>query len=189
MRAKGATATAARSPPLSLSNDASRMALETVSSDTALAVAKKNKIPRPEPARQHVDTAASTSEQHPQLDWEMPEAAEEGSSPSAMLSRMVDDQPPPDDQPPSGRSRKKANADTGLEDGDGYDFVKGPWTTREDELLTQMVQTHGTTRWSLVASSVKGRTGKQCRERWTNQLNPLINKRPWSTEEDEVRAQ
>jgi hypothetical protein len=114
---------------------------------------------------------------------EMEEAAEEGSSPSAMLTRMVDDQPPP------GRSRKKANVDTGLEDGDSYDFVKGPWTTREDELLTQMVQTYGTKRWSLVASSFKGRTGKQCRERWTNQLNPLINKRPWSTEEDEVRAQ
>ena len=55
-------------------------------------------------------------------------------------------------------------------------------------MLIQMVQTYGTKRWSLVASNLKGRTGKQCRERWTNQLNPLINKRPWSTEEDEVRA-
>jgi hypothetical protein len=110
------------------------------------------------------------------------EIEEGGSSPSAMLTRMVDD------QPPTGRSRKKANADTALEDGDGYDFVKGPWTPREDELLTLMVQTYGTKRWSLVASNFKGRTGKQCRERWTNQLNPLINKRPWSTEEDEVRT-
>jgi hypothetical protein len=70
--------------------------------------------------------------------------------------------------------------------GDNSGFIKGPWTREEDDMLIQMVQTYGTKRWSLVASHLKGRTGKQCRERWTNQLNPLINKRPWSTEEDEV---
>ena len=87
-------------------------------------------------------------------------------------------------------SPKKSDLENnGSENGDSCcGFVKGPWTREEDDMLVQMVQAYGTKRWSLVASNLKGRTGKQCRERWTNQLNPLINKRPWSTEEDEVRA-
>lgn len=28
------------------------------------------------------------------------------------------------------------------------------------------------------------RIGKQCRERWHNHLNPLINKNPWTQEEE-----
>ena len=31
-----------------------------------------------------------------------------------------------------------------------------------------------------------GRTGKMCRERWHNQLNPLLKKIGWTTEEDWV---
>lgn len=36
----------------------------------------------------------------------------------------------------------------------------------------------------FVAS--QGRTGKQCRERWHNQLNPAISKSPWTEEEDRI---
>lgn len=62
--------------------------------------------------------------------------------------------------------------------------VKGPWTKEEDERLTRTVEKFGTKRWSLIAAHMNGRTGKQCRERWHNQLNPDINKGTWTAEED-----
>ena len=37
---------------------------------------------------------------------------------------------------------------------------------------------------SLVGSCLEGRTGKQCRERWHNHLNPGIKKDGWREEED-----
>jgi hypothetical protein len=40
--------------------------------------------------------------------------------------------------------------------------------------------------WSFIARQLKGRLGKQCRERWYNHLNPEINKKPWSPDEDEI---
>lgn len=33
---------------------------------------------------------------------------------------------------------------------------------------------------------IKGRTGKQCRERWHNHLDPNINKNPWTEEEENI---
>ena len=47
-----------------------------------------------------------------------------------------------------------------------------------------MVRQHGAKKWSLIASFLPGRIGKQCRERWHNHLNPDINKLPWAEEED-----
>ena len=42
----------------------------------------------------------------------------------------------------------------------------------------------GAQRWSLIASRLPGRIGKQCRERWTNHLDPHLKKSGWSSEED-----
>merc|ERR1711964_645367 len=50
----------------------------------------------------------------------------------------------------------------------------------------QCVQQYGATRWSLVASHLVGRTGKQCRERWVNQLDPSIRRDAWDMEEDQI---
>ena len=50
-----------------------------------------------------------------------------------------------------------------------------PWTTEEDDTVRRLVQVHGTA-WSLMAAQLQGRTGKQCRERWHNHLNPNISK-------------
>ena len=36
---------------------------------------------------------------------------------------------------------------------------------QEDELVTQLVLKYGPKRWSVISSHVKGRIGKQCRER------------------------
>lgn len=58
------------------------------------------------------------------------------------------------------------------------------WTPQEDEAIARLVAEHGNKAWSTVASFLPTRTGKQCRERWHNHLDPDINKADWSEEED-----
>ncbi|ETV89154.1 hypothetical protein H257_00523 [Aphanomyces astaci] len=58
------------------------------------------------------------------------------------------------------------------------------WTPEEDALMMELVQTHGTRRWSVIGSLLSGRNGKQCRERWHNQLDPSIRKDPWTSDEE-----
>jgi hypothetical protein len=45
------------------------------------------------------------------------------------------------------------------------ELVKGPWTAEEDAKVIDLVQTHGAKKWSVIASALPGRIGKQCRER------------------------
>ncbi|GMH78427.1 hypothetical protein TL16_g07798 [Triparma laevis f. inornata] len=45
---------------------------------------------------------------------------------------------------------------------------------------------HGTTKWSLVADELRSRSGKQCRERYHNHLDPTVKKGSWTKEEDEL---
>lgn len=45
--------------------------------------------------------------------------------------------------------------------------------------MVGLVQKFGVKSWSLIASHLKGRLGKQCRERWYNHLNPEIRKDSW----------
>jgi hypothetical protein len=63
-------------------------------------------------------------------------------------------------------------------------LVKGPWTTEEDSIVVQLVKEHGTKKWSHIARQLKGRLGKQCRERWYNHLDPTIRRGDWTEEED-----
>eukprot|EP01034_Spumella_vulgaris_P022686 gene22686-28835_t len=58
------------------------------------------------------------------------------------------------------------------------------WTDEEDAAMVKLVAEHGTRFWALIGAKLNGRTGKQCRERWHNQLDPFINKNPWSEEEE-----
>lgn len=64
------------------------------------------------------------------------------------------------------------------------DLIKGPWTYEEDRKLLQWIQREGPKRWSMCAETIVGRTGKQCRERWFNALNPEVKKGEWTIEED-----
>lgn len=66
------------------------------------------------------------------------------------------------------------------------DLVKGPWTKEEDEKVLELVDLYGNKQWALVAKHLKGRLGKQCRERWHNHLNPDVKKSSWTAEEDLV---
>ena len=68
-------------------------------------------------------------------------------------------------------------------------LVKGPWTEEEDKLVIALVARLGTKKWSVIAQSLNGRLGKQCRERWHNQLDTVLvkegvdmrpNRRVWS---------
>jgi hypothetical protein len=64
--------------------------------------------------------------------------------------------------------------------------VKKPWSPSEDTRMLDLVKSHGAGKWAVIASYLPGRNGKQCRERWHNQLNPAIKKGPWTPEEDEI---
>ena len=64
------------------------------------------------------------------------------------------------------------------------DLVKGPWTKEEDDRVIELVNQHGPRKWAFIAKHLKGRIGKQCRERWHNHLNPNIKKCDWSMDED-----
>ena len=54
----------------------------------------------------------------------------------------------------------------------------------QDQKLISLVIQNGPCQWEKIARSVDHRNGKQCRERWSNQLNPLIKKGKWSIEEN-----
>ncbi|XP_034167516.2 v-myb avian myeloblastosis viral oncogene homolog-like 2a isoform X1 [Pangasianodon hypophthalmus] len=63
-------------------------------------------------------------------------------------------------------------------------LIKGTWTKEEDEKLIELVTKLGTHQWTRIAKHLKGRRGKQCRERWHNHLDPSVNKQSWTAEED-----
>lgn len=63
-------------------------------------------------------------------------------------------------------------------------FQKRAWTPEEDSRLLELIRQHGAEKWSLLASRMGGRAGKQCRERWHNHLCPKLSKRDWSATEE-----
>jgi hypothetical protein len=80
-------------------------------------------------------------------------------------------------------------------------FVRRQWNKREDGAISALVREHGTKQWSMVARllgseyGIIGRTGKQCRERyssllslrrWHNHLDPELNKDPLTPEEEQL---
>ncbi|KAK9111354.1 hypothetical protein Scep_018873 [Stephania cephalantha] len=62
---------------------------------------------------------------------------------------------------------------------------RGHWRPAEDEKLRQLVEQYGAQNWNSIAEKLQGRSGKSCRLRWFNQLDPRINRRPFSEEEEE----
>ncbi|CAI7809456.1 unnamed protein product [Closterium sp. NIES-54] len=66
------------------------------------------------------------------------------------------------------------------------EVVKGPWSPEEDDKLRELISKYGPRNWSLIAQGLKGRSGKSCRLRWCNQLNPEVNKDPFTEEEDRI---
>jgi hypothetical protein len=70
----------------------------------------------------------------------------------------------------------------------------GIWSGPEDDLLTSVLK-KGVEKWGQIANllnkevhkGLKIRTGKQCKERWNNYLNPDVNRGPW-TESEDIKA-
>ncbi|KAK9740909.1 hypothetical protein RND81_03G070100 [Saponaria officinalis] len=62
---------------------------------------------------------------------------------------------------------------------------RGHWRPAEDEKLRKLVEQFGPQNWNSIADKLQGRSGKSCRLRWFNQLDPRINRKPFSEEEEE----
>ncbi|XP_062196258.1 transcription factor CSA-like [Phragmites australis] len=63
--------------------------------------------------------------------------------------------------------------------------ARGHWRPSEDAKLRELVALYGPQNWNLIAEKLDGRSGKSCRLRWFNQLDPRISKRPFSEEEED----
>ncbi|KAM3304259.1 transcription factor MYB56 [Capsicum chacoense] len=63
--------------------------------------------------------------------------------------------------------------------------ARGHWRPAEDAQLKELVAIYGPQNWNLIAEKLEGRSGKSCRLRWFNQLDPRINRRAFSEEEEE----
>ena len=66
------------------------------------------------------------------------------------------------------------------------------WSGKEDMEIARLVQVHGTKKWSVIAEQLNclgfdtNRTGKQCRTRWLNHLDPNISRGAWTDEEEQI---
>ncbi|MBA0602419.1 transcription factor CSA [Gossypium raimondii] len=63
--------------------------------------------------------------------------------------------------------------------------ARGHWRPAEDTKLKELVALYGPQNWNLIAEKLEGRSGKSCRLRWFNQLDPRINRRAFTEEEEE----
>ncbi|KAL6637736.1 hypothetical protein ACP70R_025308 [Stipagrostis hirtigluma subsp. patula] len=89
--------------------------------------------------------------------------------------------------------------------------TRGHWRPSEDEKLKELVALYGPHNWNAIAEKLQGRSGtshamesqghsviqeltenektvsgKSCRLRWFNQLDPRINRSPFTEEEEEL---
>ncbi|KAJ0258709.1 Transcription factor MYB25 [Hirschfeldia incana] len=64
--------------------------------------------------------------------------------------------------------------------------AKGPWSAEQDAVLTRLVNKLGPRNWTLIARGIPGRSGKSCRLRWCNQLDPCLKRKPFTEEEENV---
>ncbi|CAG9466308.1 unnamed protein product [Pedinophyceae sp. YPF-701] len=77
-------------------------------------------------------------------------------------------------------------------------FTRIPWSKEEDDMLRECVEAFGAQDWSRIATEFNNRMkqnprgestkreGKQCRLRWTNQLDPRLNHGPFTEEEENI---
>ncbi|GAB4845282.1 hypothetical protein Ancab_038691 [Ancistrocladus abbreviatus] len=64
-------------------------------------------------------------------------------------------------------------------------IIKREWTADEDALLCSAVEAFGESNWQAVASTIEGRTGTQCSNRWKKTLHPTIERKGnWTQDED-----
>ncbi|XP_023740121.2 transcription factor CSA [Lactuca sativa] len=85
------------------------------------------------------------------------------------------------------KSEEKPNSQHGEDDDSRRQFVvKGHWKPSEDRKLRELVALHGPKNWNMISEQLPGRSGKSCRLRWVNQLDPQIKTSMFTREEDET---
>ena len=99
-------------------------------------------------------------------------------------------------KPAQGRDmsrQRRPVSQTHLEDNDGTggdeansSNTKKKFSASEDSYLQYLVSIHGPNDWKKIAWSMNGRTVRQCRERWKYYLEPNINRKGWTKEEDDI---
>ncbi|XP_057777235.1 transcription factor MYB105-like [Salvia miltiorrhiza] len=104
-------------------------------------------------------------------DWGFPFSDEANNSEGIDLNASLNDEDPDQDSHVHG-SRSKVCA-------------RGHWRPAEDAKLKDLVALYGPQNWNLIAEKLDGRSGKSCRLRWFNQLDPRINRRAFTEEEEE----
>ncbi|XP_026436160.1 transcription factor CSA-like [Papaver somniferum] len=62
---------------------------------------------------------------------------------------------------------------------------RGHWRPAEDSKLKELVALYGPQNWNLIAEKLEGRSGKSCRLRWFNQLDPRITRKSFSEDEEQ----
>ncbi|RAL48456.1 hypothetical protein DM860_005880 [Cuscuta australis] len=93
--------------------------------------------------------------------------------------------------PPPGPSLGSEEQDAGEEGEGNYSrptkfCARDHWRSHEDARLRELVSEQGPQSWNRIAEKIPGRSGKSCRLRWFNQLDPRINRKAF-TEEEEAR--
>ena len=61
--------------------------------------------------------------------------------------------------------------------------IRGSWLREEDAILVDLIK-KGFKFWKEIADKMPGRTSKQCRERWQQNLQPSLSRTPFTPEED-----
>jgi hypothetical protein len=64
--------------------------------------------------------------------------------------------------------------------------AKRKFSQDEDTLLRTVISRGICSDWCEVARELPGRSARQCRERWNNYVNPMINHGAWTKAEDEL---
>lgn len=68
----------------------------------------------------------------------------------------------------------------------GRNAPHSKFSNREDETLKRLVEEFGTENWNDIAEKLGTKNARQCRERWMNYLDPNINRKEFSEEEDKL---
>nr|XP_043615677.1 transcription factor MYB56-like [Erigeron canadensis] len=83
---------------------------------------------------------------------------------------------------------EKPNAHGGGEGGGSRRrcVTRGHWKVWEDVKLRELVTLRGPRNWNAISEQLPGRSGKSCRLRWVNQLDPRIKKAVFSKDEEAI---
>jgi hypothetical protein len=63
---------------------------------------------------------------------------------------------------------------------------KKKFTNQEDDIIIAKVSEYGSNAWNAIASHLRNRSAKQCRERWKHCLQPGIDNSSWTRTEDPI---